>query len=38
MMITSGPNYYFSLVGSAKKPGVEFSFLNYDFRQCFVLR
>ncbi len=36
--ITSGPNYVFTLTGSARKPGVELSFLAHDFGPCYVLR
>ncbi|CAD8206755.1 unnamed protein product [Paramecium octaurelia] len=38
LCISSGPTYNFQLIGSAKKPAVEFSFLQYDFGPCFVLR
>lgn len=38
LMIVSGPTYTFNLRGSAKKPGVDFSFYSYDFGPCFVLK
>ena len=38
LSITSGPNYIFKFTGSAKKPAIDLSFLNYDFGNCFVLR
>lgn len=38
LSIISGPTYTFELRGQAKKPGVEFSFFNYDFGNCFVLK
>lgn len=38
LSILSGPTYVFMLKGSAKKPGVEFSFFSYDFGPCFVLK
>lgn len=34
----SGPRYAFNLFGSARKPGIQFSFTEYDFGPCFVLR
>ncbi len=36
--IISGPIYTFLLRGSSKKPGIDFSFFNYDFGPCFVLK
>lgn len=36
--IVSGPTYHFKLTGSARKPGVELSFLHYDFGPCFVMK
>lgn len=36
--IISGPTYTFLLRGTSKKPGIEFSFFNYDFGSCFVLK
>ena len=36
--IVSGPTYHFRLTGSARKPNVEFSFLEYDFGPCYVLK
>ena len=36
--IVSGPKYTFSLQGSSRKPGVNFSFNEKDFGPCFVLR
>lgn len=36
--IVSGPKYNFICKGSARKPGVQFSFLEKDFGPCFVLR
>lgn len=38
LSITSGPNYTFQVQGSAKKPGVDLSFLAYDFGPCYVLK
>lgn len=38
LSIVSGPTYVFVLKGSAKKPGVDFSFFSYDFGPCFVLK
>ena len=38
LSIVSGPTYYFRLSGSARKPGVEFSFLEYDFGPSYVLK
>lgn len=38
LAIVSGPTYNFTLTGSAKKPGVDFSFLSFDFGPCFVLK
>lgn len=38
LSIVSGPTYYFRLTGSARKPGVEFSFLEYDFGPSYVLK
>jgi hydrocephalus-inducing protein len=34
----SGPSYTFTLNGSARKPGIDFSFTEFDFGPCFVLR
>ena len=36
--IVSGPKYNFTLQGSSRKPGVNFSFSEKDFGPCFVLR
>jgi len=38
LTIVSGPTYEFTMVGSARKPGVEFNFLKYDFGKCFVMK
>jgi hydrocephalus-inducing protein len=38
LSIISGPTYNFVLRGTAKKPGVDFSFFHYDFGPCFVLK
>lgn len=38
LSIISGPSYNFAVRGSSKKPGVEFSFYNFDFGPCFVLK
>jgi len=38
LSIVSGPTYSFICKGSARKPGVQFSFLEKDFGPCFVLR
>jgi len=38
LSIVSGPTYYFRLTGSARKPGVEFSFLEYDFGPSYVMK
>ena len=38
LSIVSGPTYVFVLKGSAKKPGVDFSFFSYDFGPSFVLK
>lgn len=38
LQITSGPSYVFQLQGSARRPGVDFSYYTYDFGPCFVLR
>lgn len=38
LSIISGPTYSLVLRGTAKKPGVDFSFFNYDFGPCFVLK
>ena len=38
LSIVSGPTYCFRLAGSARKPGVEFSFLEYDFGPSYVLK
>ena len=36
--IVSGPTYHFRLNGSARKPNVDFSFVEYDFGPCYVLK
>ncbi|EGR29178.1 hypothetical protein IMG5_161280 [Ichthyophthirius multifiliis] len=36
--ISSGPSYTFRLQANAKKPGVEFSFLSFDFGPQYVFR
>ena len=36
--VVSGPTYHFRLAGSARKPNVEFSFTEYDFGPCYVLK
>ena len=36
--IVSGPSYTFRLNGSARRPNVEFSFTQYDFGPCYVLK
>ena len=36
--IVSGPKYSFTLQGSSRKPGINFSFNEKDFGPCFVLR
>ena len=38
LSIISGPTYTLVLRGTAKKPGVDFSFFNYDFGPSFVLK
>jgi hydrocephalus-inducing protein len=38
LSIISGPTYTFVLRGSAKKPGIDFSFFSFDFGPCFVLK
>jgi len=38
LQIVSGPTYHFRLAGSARKPNVEFSFVEYDFGYCYVLK
>jgi len=38
LSIISGPTYTFILRGTAKRPGVDFSFYTYDFGPCFVLK
>eukprot|EP01022_Parablepharisma_sp_SALTPOND_P020800 TRINITY_DN386_c0_g1_i3.p1 TRINITY_DN386_c0_g1~~TRINITY_DN386_c0_g1_i3.p1 ORF type:complete len:4093 (+),score=589.86 TRINITY_DN386_c0_g1_i3:873-13151(+) len=38
LTIVSGPTYEFQMVGSARKPGVEFTFQKFDFGKCFVMR
>lgn len=36
--IVSGPSYHFKFAGSARKPNVAFSFVDYDFGPCYVLK
>ncbi len=38
LVIISGPTYRFRVKGAAKRPGIDFSFLNYDFGSCFVMK
>lgn len=38
LSIISGPTYTFILRGTAKTPGIDFSFYTYDFGPCFVLK
>lgn len=38
LSIVSGPTYSLEIRGNARKPGVEFSFLDYNFGPCFVLK
>ena len=38
LQIVSGPKYDFSLLGSARKPGIKMSFHSYDFGPSFVMR
>lgn len=38
LSIISGPTYTFIMRGTAKIPGIDFSFFNYDFGPCFVLK
>jgi len=38
LKIVSGPKFNFLLNGTARKPGINLSFLQYDFGPCFVTR
>lgn len=38
LKITSGPKFVFMLNGTARKPGINMSFHQYDFGPCFVTR
>ena len=38
MKIASGPKFSFLLNGTARKPGIDLSFTQYDFGPCFVTR
>lgn len=38
LKIASGPKFNFILNGTARKPGIEMSFNQYDFGPCFVTR
>jgi hydrocephalus-inducing protein len=38
LSIVSGPKFSFLLNGTARKPGVQLSFIQYDFGPCFVTR
>lgn len=38
LKIASGPKFNFLLNGTARKPGIEMSFHQYDFGPCFVTR
>ena len=38
LQIISGPTYNLEIKGVARKPGVEFSFIEYNFGPCFVLK
>eukprot|EP00826_Nyctotherus_ovalis_P009987 TRINITY_DN12651_c0_g2_i3.p1 TRINITY_DN12651_c0_g2~~TRINITY_DN12651_c0_g2_i3.p1 ORF type:complete len:921 (+),score=283.65 TRINITY_DN12651_c0_g2_i3:189-2951(+) len=38
LSIISGPTYDFIIKGTARKPGVEFNTIRFDFGKCFVFR
>ena len=38
LSIVSGPTYFLEIRGTARKPGVELSFIEYNFGPCFVLK